>query len=329
MRGLSSLSRVALASISLVACVEYEPAGGFGYGGSTDTALPPGLSDVPEGSALDAFDLPRDGTIDVIVFADNSSSMEEELRTLGETITPFVDRLASQVADWQLAAVTGNTGCAGSGVLDPASPDFAATFADAVTTPTGDEPEDEMAFQNVAKVVENSGPGDCNEGLVRGGLLHLVFVSDENDESPGFDDDTDYWRTYFDRIAAVHGDPDSIVISAVAGPTPGGCEREAEDAEAAPGEGYDAAVAGTGGEFLSICDDWANQMDILADAGTVRTEFPLSEVPEPGTLQVWVNQLVRPATDWTYDEAGNRVVFVHDAPHPGDRVDLLYEIAGA
>lgn len=327
MQGRSVFS-IALASISLVACVEYEPSGQPAGGIPTDTASG-GLPDLPEGSAQDAFDLPEVRTIDVIVFGDNSSSMEEELRTLGASITPFVDRLATQVADWQLAAITGNTGCAGSGVLGPTSPDFATTFTAAVTTPTGAESEDEMAFQNVARVVENSGPGACNAGLVRGGLLHLVFVSDENDESPGFDGDPDYWRTYLDRIAAVHGDVDSIVISAVAGPTPGGCEREAEDADADPGEGYDRAVAGTGGEFLSICDDWASQIDLLADAGTVRTEFPLSEAPEPGTLQVWVNQVERPTSDWTWDPVKNEVRFVLNAPHPGDRVDLLYEVAGA
>lgn len=316
-----------LVSISVVACVEYEPVGNLDYGDPTVSSPSDGPpKEVPEGSALDAWDLPEAETIDVIVFADNSSSMEEELRTLGQSVTPFVERLATQVADWQLAAITGNTGCAGSGVLDALSTDYAAKFAVAVTTPTGAESEDEMAFQNVAKVVENSGPGACNDGLVRGGLLHLVFVSDENDESPGFDTNPDYWRTYLDRIVAVHGDPESIVISAVAGPTPDGCEREAEQAEAAPGDGYDVAVAGTGGEFLSICDDWAAQIDVLADAGTVRSEFPLSERPVDGTIEVWVDQIERPTTDWRYDTANNEVVFVHDPPRPGDRVDVLYVV---
>lgn len=312
----------------LVGCVEYDPIGGVDPDGTLDEELPggpPSEGDIPEGSALDAYDLPQADSIDVLVYGDNSSSMEEELQTLGETITPFVERLAEQVADWQLAAITGNTGCSGSGILTPGTADFAGQFANAITTASGDEDQDEMAFQNVALVVENSGPGTCNDGLIRGGLLHLIFVSDENDESPGFDGSTDYWREYWDRVVAIHGNSGAIVISAVAGDTPGGCAIG--DATADPGDGYDVAVAETGGEFLSICSDWASQIDLLADAGTVRTEFELSETPVPGSIQVWVNQTLRGAGDWMYEPAGNKVVFLLNPPSPGDQVDVLYEVA--
>src|SRR5690242_13957702 len=99
---------------ALIGCVEYSslspagndlpvvtPAGGSG---------PPSASTLPEGWGMDAWDLPSSSTIDVIVYGDTSSSMTEELVTMGDAVRPFVDRLAETVPDWQLAAVTGDTG---------------------------------------------------------------------------------------------------------------------------------------------------------------------------------------------------------------------------
>ncbi|MEQ1502276.1 MAG: hypothetical protein ABMB14_08590 [Myxococcota bacterium] len=305
-------------------CVEYESHSNVDPNlGVDDGAGPPDPADVPEGSWLDAYDLPPADVIDVIVYGDTSSSMQEELQTMGSVVREFVDRLAENVSDWQLAAVTGNTGCAVNGILTPATPAFEDLFADGIVTPPADTDEDEMAFQNTAIAVEQSGPGQCNDGLVRGDLLYLVYVSDENDESPGFDSgDADYWRGYYDRIAAIHGNPAAIVMSAVAGPVPLGCIG------ADPGQGYDRAVAATGGEFLSICTDWASKIDLLADAGTIRDHFPLTDVPDPATIEVWVDAVARPAGDWEYRPAGNEVVFVANPPHPGDKVDILYAIAG-
>lgn len=312
----------------ILGCSEYDVSSGLDLGVPTETedgGGPPGPGDVPEGFALDGWDLPREGTIDVIVYGDTSSSMAEELVTMGSVVTAFVERLAENVSDWQLAAITGDTGCAVNGILTANRPDFAAQFADAIVTPpvmNGGFDIDEMGFQNVAIGVEESGPGDCNDGLVRGGLLHLIFLSDENDESPGFDGPADYWRDYYDRIVAVHGDPLMITISAVAGPTPDGCNG------ADPGFGYDEAVTGTGGEFLSICDNWPDQIDLLADAGSIRDTFVLSDLPITTSIELWINGVeIAPGGRWVYDAPRNAVIFVSDPPAAGDRVDILYEVA--
>lgn len=304
-------------------CMEYNQSSFFenGVPAGTDDGGPPAWNEIPDGWGLDAWDLPSDDTIDVVVYGDTSSSMSEELQTMGQAVKPFVERLATHVEDWQLAVVTGNTGCAVNGILTPSTPDFEGRFADGIVTPPADTDEDEMGLQNVAIGVERSGPGDCNDGMIRGGLLHLIFVSDENDESPGFDQREDYWRDWFDRIVAVHGDPGAITISAVAGPTPDGCEG------ADPGFGYDLAVDGTGGEFLSICDDWANQIELLADAPAFRDVFPLTDVPIVASLQVWVNA-AEVTSGWGYDAQRNAVIFSADPPAAGDRVDILYDVEG-
>jgi hypothetical protein len=315
---------------ALIGCMEYQQLAPNDADLPGETPLgdgPPDASTVPEGWGLDAWDLPSTATIDVIVYGDTSSSMTEELVTMGATVRPFIERLAETVPDWQLATVTGDTGCAVNGILRPETPDYEGLFAAAIVTapsmPYGDI--DEMGFQNTAMAVEASEPGGCNEGFVRGGLLHVIFISDENDESPGFDQDADYWRAYFDRIVAVHGDSVMITMSAVAGPSPDGCAGGGADAE--PGEGYTGAVAATGGEFLSICSDWADDIDLLADAGTTRDTFALSDVPIPESLEVWLDgALVPAASRWTYDVAPNAVVFLVDPPHAGQRLDILYQV---
>jgi hypothetical protein len=307
----------------LVGCIEYDSLSGVDAGlGATETTEPPlATEELPPGWAGESWDLPAESdTIDVIFYGDTSNSMTEELVTLGENVASYLDRMAQFVPDWQLATVTGNTGCAVNGILTPQTPGYTDAFADAIVTPPVDTDEDEMGLQNVAIAVEASRPGGCNEGLVRGGLLSIVFISDENDESPGYDADPDYWRGYYDRIAAVHGDPLSIVISAVAGPTPDGCEG------ADPGFGYDEAVAGTAGELLSICDDWAGQLDLLADAAVIRDTFVLSEPAVPETIQVWINAVELPDTSWTWFAPRNAIVLDQPA-QPGDRVDIVYEVA--
>jgi hypothetical protein len=247
--------------------------------------------------------------------------MTEELVTMGQNVTRFLDRLAGNVPDWQLGVITGNTGCAVNGVLTPDMSSAPSKFADAIVTPPADTDEDEMGLQNVAIGVEKSGPGGCNDGLVRGDTLHLVFVSDENDESPGFDTSEDYWESYVDRITAVHGDPGRVFVSAVAGPVPDGCDG------ADPGWGYAEAIAGTSGELLSICDNWPDQLEVLADVGTTQSVFTLSDLPVVASLQVWVNTELASAADWRYDAVRNAVIFEKNLPHPGDKVDILYDVA--
>ncbi|MEZ4236922.1 MAG: vWA domain-containing protein [Myxococcota bacterium] len=210
----------------LAGCVEYDPASGLQPG------VIPGPDEVPEGYALETFEGGGQSTVDVLVVGDTSGSMDEELRTLGDTITRFVDRLASIVDDWQLAAVTDGSGCTASGTLTPSTGDYAERFADALVDPIGDDSEAEMGLRNVTQVLRDADRG-CNEGILRGGLLQIVFVTDENDESPGYDEALDYWRDYLDEIGSLHGDPTRVKISAVAGSTPQGCKG------ADPGFGYD------------------------------------------------------------------------------------------
>jgi len=305
-------------------CVEYGAFGTTGGGfGTTDGSDSPGVGiDVPDGQGQDSWDLlPSSSSIDVIFYGDTSTSMNAELSSMGQNVSTFIDRMAAFVPDWQLATVTGDEGCAINGILTPETPNYAGLFADAIVQPPHNISGDEMGLLNVALAVEQAVPQGCNEGLIRGGTLHVVFISDENDESPGHTESVDYWESYADRVTAVHGDPSQVVMSAVAGPAPGGCYG------AEPGFGYHEAVEATGGEFLSICEDWENNLDILADAGVTRSTFILSQLPVEETIQVWRNAAQVPASDWLYLPLVNAVL-LDPPPQGGDRIDVTYELAG-
>jgi hypothetical protein len=294
------------------ACSDYELV--EGKSDHFDTGLP---RHEPE-QVEEHWDLTEVWGADVLFFGDTSSSMTEELQTMGEQVTSFAEGLAAYTADWQLLAVTGPEGCGNGGVITPSNADFAATFAEGILRAPGEDLVDEWGLHNAAQAVEQTDAGECNEGFLRDdAMLSVVFISDEDDNSPGWDSgDTSYWQPYVDAVVAKKGDASAVAFSAVTGPVPDGCVG------AEPGHGYADAVAATGGAFLSICDAWYEQLELLVDVSVRRELFELSDVPDPDSITVAVNIQVH--EDWEYDAVQNAVRFLADPPMSGDTVTIRY-----
>lgn len=293
------------------ACSDYE----FG---TSDVKDP---EDTGDDLQIDVFTVEDSTGVDLVFFGDTSDSMQPELTLLGEHITYFVTEIAGFTTDWQMMAVTGPTGCGVGGIFTPGTPDYATAFAQAILTKPGEDLVDEWGLYDTAAAIELTDPGECNEGFLREDApLQVIFFSDEFDSSPGYDTDpTTYWQQYLDMVRLKKGSEGLVVYSAVAGPVPDGCEG------AIPGTGYAEAVDATGGEFLSICDAWYTQLDVLAASSIRQDTFVLSAEPVVSTLQVWVNDVER--TDgWTYKSWNNAVVFRDHAPVSGDAVRARYEI---
>jgi len=220
--------------------------------------------------------------------------------------------------DWQLLAVTGPDGCGVNGVLTPQTQNYEELFAQAIVTPPGQDEVDEWGLYNVATAIELTGEGECNQGFLRDdAMLHVVFISDEDDNSPGWEEGGDYWRDYVDDVLAAKTYDGAVAFSAVAGPVPDGCEG------AEPGWGYADAVEDTEGEFLSICEPWYEELGVLVDVSVRRSVFWLAQTPIVDTIEVEVNQVAR--EDWSYDAELNAVLFSTDAPQSGDEVLIRYE----
>ena len=316
-----SIARLGLIAL-LAGCTEYEI-------NRKEPEEPPGAPEMPVDTAnvtlvgdpiVDSWVLePSDG-VDIVVFGDTSGSMADELTTMGEKVTELINGTNTFTTAWQLMVVTGPYGCSASGILTNASPDYAAAFATAITTPPGIDLEDEWGLYNIAEALNAAEPGGCNEGFLRpSSPLHVIFISDEDDNSPGYDDPSieDYWKPYLNSILDHKNDQDLVRMSAITGPVPAGC------AGAEPGWGYTEAVGAQGGALLSICETWYDQIDMLVNASVQRPNFPLSREPLPETIEVRVNGTLR-ESGWRYLEETNYVRFDNDIPVTGDTVEITY-----
>jgi hypothetical protein len=285
--------------VGLVGCQEYE-----------------GFVDLREQSFTETFEIGGAKT-DILFYADTSSSMQRELIELGASFEDFMQRLVGAEDDWQILAVTGPEGCGNGGILTPDTPEYAEKFAIGIATPPGRDDVDEWGLFNARQAILRSVPGACNAGFMRdGAVLHVVFLADERDSSPGYELGGDYWRDYTDTIVYAKGDAERVRFSAVVGPPNGGC------AGAEPGTGYADAALSNGGEVLSICDDWDSQIDILADASVTRDTFPLAHEPVLDSIRVQQNGEDR--AGWHYDAVQVAVVLTEDLPRADDVVTVQY-----
>lgn len=254
---------------------------------------------------------------DIIFYGDTSDSMTRRLINLADNLESFADRLGDLASDWHLIAVTGPSGCGIGGVLTSDDPDYVAKFSAGITTKPTDDTQDEMGLQNVAEAVVQAN-GGCNTGFLRDdAVLHIIILSDEDDESPGWDTNpSGYWGTYVDTIIAAKGNPEKVLISTIGGPVPDGCSN------ADPAHGYWDAVLATGGEFLSICEEWDGELSSLADISITIDTFVLQGTPDPDTIEVQVEGTV--VTNWAWAPAQNAVVFTSDPPFGGQEVAITF-----
>jgi hypothetical protein len=256
---------------------------------------------------------------DVIFYADTSHSMERELVTLGDNVRNFVERLDESQNAWQIIAVTGPDGCGQGGILTPNTENFQDVFEQGIKTEPGEEDVDEWGLFNVFKAALETAPGGCNEGFLRqDASLHVIFLTDEDDNSPGYEREG-YWKDYVNPVLYLKDDPQLVRFSAIAGPVPHGCDG------ADPGYGYSDAVEATSGEFISICSNWDEQIEFLADASVQQAFFPLEHKPVAEDLfDIEVNEEVR-ESGWLYDSERQGIEFTKDIPGAYDKVDIWYQ----
>lgn len=294
-----------------------------------------GASDDPEGdrAALergggewpgtyeDQFVIPSDPRVDIVLFVDQSASMDDDRAALTENFADFIERIEHYTSDWQIIVVTNDDGCNNGGIIRPDTPDYALVFENAVFNDASGAYE-EAGLIVTTLAAEASDDGECNEGFVRdGALLHVINVSDEPEQSP------DPWRTYVDRLVAVKGGaPMYVKMSAVAGDLPEGCldDDPVEPNTAASGDGYYYAAVATGGAFVSICSNWSNSMRELAAATMIQSTFVLGHEPDPASIVVRLNGEVVEA-GWAYDGDANAIVFARGRePVSADEVTVSY-----
>ena len=269
--------------------------------------------------------------VDILFVVDDTGSMAQEQASLAEHFVSLAGALREAGIGWQAGVVTTDMTRADAGwlqgvpwVITPDLDQVEQRFADAVQVGVdGVAPEAGLAA--AIHALDLSEPGGPNAGFRRpDALLHVIFVSDADDESDEWLDG-DPVSVFLDAMAAEQertGQP--ATASAVVGDIPRGCTSVNGDAR--PGLRYHLVVDGTGGETASICAaDFSDILESLADVAIVYlTRFDLRTEPEPESVRVAVDG-VRVDAGWTLETSPPAVVF-DEAPAPGVRITVTYVV---
>ncbi len=293
----------------------------------------------------------QDGAkVDVLFVVDNTASMVEEQPRIVSAMPAFAEAALAKGVDMHVAVTT--TGIApisdacpggarggeagrffpvdnsGPRILSHRTSNLAGVLQRNVSV--GQCAEVEQGFEAVRRALSDPlvtgaddprtpQPNDGNGGFLRdSAALVLVFMGDEDDHSP---DSVDTYVRYF-QARKGEQQPQRMTIYAIAPTTASGCPTSG-----GAGTRYAEAAARTGGEVLSVCsDNYAPLMRAVANkAFSAQDRFPLSELPDAGSLSVVVDGV--PVTGgWSYDSATNSVVFA-TAPAPGAKVQVSYRRA--
>lgn len=250
------------------------------------------------------------GTLDILVYVDRSGSMSDDAAHFAEHVGVLTAALQDLDVSWQLAVVTRDDGCTNTGVLTADTPDLESVVLAGALGMGGAYTE--MGFSVTRAALAAAAPGGCNEGLLRAGArTALVMISDEPEQSRGS------WTTW---LAELQGLSTELVIHAVAGSIPDGSYSDTS------GAGYYEASQATGGEYLSIYDDWgAGLADVAATSfGTRDERFELSYTPDGLYVEVRVDGAVL-TTGWTLDLETDELVFdAGRSPATGSTIEIDY-----
>ncbi|MCB9728248.1 MAG: hypothetical protein H6744_00120 [Deltaproteobacteria bacterium] len=309
-----------------------------------------------QASAVDSFVQPASQDVDVLFVVDNSASMYEEQVLLSNAFADFIAAAAGSKNDYHVGLVTTDIE-EGKGRLQGTpryvTKDSVASFADTVKVGTNGSGNEQglRAMQlalsapntidsNTSCLLASDCPGEgtsCYDGFCGGanrgflrdhGTLEIIFLSDEEDHSPG------NTGTYVDFMKALksQGGKTQVHAHALVGPK-GGCSSANGDADA--GARYLAMGEATGGIFASICSSSfsAAMKAIGALAFGPGARFPLSQTPVPASITVTVagkGCLPETATgkNWEYRSGDNTVTFSPSGaclPAPGDAITVSYD----
>jgi hypothetical protein len=286
--------------------------------------------------------------VDVLFVLDNSGSMMEEQEAIGAGFADFIQYAINQGLDYRIGVTTTGIDSSGGGWaacpggveggeagrlfpvdrsrprwIEPTTPNAAAVFAANVQVGVCHWWEEglEAAYRALTPPLVDSAddpstpwPDDGNLGFYRpNARLSVIIVTDEDDHSPR---PVGFYAGFFQGLKGL-GNEGLVKVSGVLGD---GCATASGS-----GNKYKQVITATGGVVEPICTaDWGESLAKLAQASFGFTlRFPLSGRPV-GAIEVLVNGQA-PAGSWTYDAAGNAVVFTEaGAPPPGAKVEVRY-----
>ncbi len=274
-------------------------------------------------SNLTVLDLFHQGGVeqvsDILYVVDDSASMAEERDRLVANFGAFTDVLEDTRVDFQLGVVTTDTaaGAAIRVLLDDDTDDLGPAFLDAVDVGNAGDKTEQGLLQALMAINPSVNPSFLRTGAD----LHVIVVSDEDDQSP---QDPDFYTHELQALTGI----DRTTVHGIVGDVPAGCVSGATAASAGPR--YLDAIALTGGLEASICaDDYSEMLRRVGlDIANWDDTFLLSQLPVPDTLVVHVDDVLIPQRDadgWHYLPGDNAIRFTGRAiPRPGMEIRADY-----
>lgn len=260
--------------------------------------------------------------VDVLFVIDATGSMTEEQAALAEAGSTFLSTLSAQEISYQLGVITTDPSDEGllygePWIITSSAEDPSAALATALAVGVDRAPPS-AGLDNAALALNNVD----NIGFRRpGAMLHVIFLSDDDDESGDVlgDDAVGGFLSLLDTQANWSGAP--ARASAVVGDSPDGCDGPNGTAQA--GTRYAEVAEASGGKTISICSGDFSTVAADLGAGLIELQdtFSLQAAAELDSLVVTVDGQ-RQTTGWTYDDAP-AVIF--DPPPPaGALITISY-----
>ena len=275
--------------------------------------------------------------VDVLLVVDDSGSMADKQRALGETASFFFSFALSNSVDWRLAVTTTDDNPsvqghfratdAGVRVLTASTGDYAGGFAAMVQAGTSGS-FTERAFAAAVRALTPPLSSTVNSGFLRQGAgLAVVTLSDAPDQSP-LDIDA-----YSDQLTRLHGwrARNAFSVSAfrpLAASAPTTCSYDG----ASPDPRTARIVDLTGGTSAEVCETSGtigqmNYTKVGNAAFGARSVWFLKGSPSAANgISVSVNGNALPTTLWSYDSLRNAVVLSGGAPNPGGSISITYTL---
>ena len=317
------------------------------------------------GDKVDVYTDSESQKVDVLFIVDDSGSMGQEQANLAGSFEAFIMEAATWNSDYQIGVTTTTVDLLSlDGGILRGSPTY-VTDANwekfiynvmvgttgsgteqglwgaqiAVSSPLVDTSEDLCGSDSdcglfMACYEDDAAQASLCKGINHGFLredaaLELVFVSDEEDQSPN---DLEFYLNFFRELKGFDR-PDLLHMHAIVGP-PGGCSSD--NGVASPGLRYINLANATGGAVYSICElDFAKGLEGIGEiAFASQMEYFLTQEPVPTSLTVDINGLPCPRLtagtfNWTYDADENSVTLTEQGictAGPGDLVEIGYDL---
>ena len=299
------------------------------------------------GRQTDTFQQSQQPKADILLVIDDSCSMSDKQRNLASNFASFIQYATASNTDYQIGVITTTEdetpcppgfpcpGVPGAGklvrkgsigpILTPATPNLAQAFSTLVNVGT-DGSGTECGLSTATMALTPPRIANENAGFLRPDAnLAVVVISDAGDQSV---QPVSYYQNLLVNVKGFNR-LSMFTFSAILPTLPAPPANCAYDGGGDPLR-YSALVTYTSGVSDEICSaNWAATLQNLGrTAFGFRTQFFLNNTPDLSmgqVIDVAINGVAVPSSDWSYDAASNSIIFVQAAaPGPGQSLTVGY-----